>query len=258
MTDAATATALYNVLYFGNISTINFDGLGGADTVEIESLPTGVVLPDGTSLPTNGSFKINIDGGQLAASAATVVLDGSSSGGDTFAVTPGATSDAGSVSELLNGAVAATTITFRRTRLLNINGSGTGTDNLTVNGTGNGDSFVAGPQSGRQRHRRVVQVDSFVPVQFAALGGGSSTVTLAGGNGARVQHARRCRRSITAVGGGLATANQATVNGTSSADSINVKPTAAGAASVQVNALGLVTITNTGKLAINGRPQAAL
>ena len=64
VTDAVSSAQLYNVLYFGNISTINFNTLGGGDTVDIASLPTGVVLPDGTTLPTNGSFKINIDGGQ--------------------------------------------------------------------------------------------------------------------------------------------------------------------------------------------------
>ncbi len=97
--DMLSAAQLYNVLYFSNISTINFNGLGGGDTVEIASLPTGAILPDGTTLPTDGSFKINIDGGQPGSSAANLVLSGSAFGDDFFTVTPGATADAGSVAE---------------------------------------------------------------------------------------------------------------------------------------------------------------
>ena len=178
--------------------------MGGADTVEIASLPTGVVLPDGTTLPINGSFKINIDGGQPAAIAATVIFDGSSSGGDKFTVTPGATADAGSVSELLNGAVSATTVTFRRAKLLNIVGSGAGIDSLTVNGNGNGDSFVAGP--GIAAGTGVVQVNGNVPIDFSAFGAGASTLALTTSNGnANFNITPIAGVAITATGGGLAT-----------------------------------------------------
>ena len=68
-------------------------------------------------------------------------------------MTPGATADAGSVDELLNGAVSPTTITFRRAKFINIIGSGAGSDQLTVNGSGNGDSFRNEPRRQQHQHR---------------------------------------------------------------------------------------------------------
>ena len=252
VTDNVSSAQLYNLLYFSNISTINFATLGGADTVDITTLPSGVVLPDGTKLPTDGSFKINVDGGQPGAAAATLDVVGTINGNDTYTVTPGATTDSGTLNEQLAGAITPTTITFRRTRLISIAGSSVGNDTLIVNGNGNGDSFVVSPGAGPVQG--VVQANGNVPVNFAGFTLGSSTVTLAGGNGnANFNITPIAGVNITAAGGGLATSNQATVNGTAVADTINVTPTAAGAATVQVNALGLVTISNTGALAINGQ-----
>ncbi len=262
--------ALYSLQSFSGINTINFDGLGGGDTFDIESFFAAGGIP--TGLP-----KINLDGGQPGLSAATVELAQSASaptlsagsGGITF--TPSGTTDSGTLTQLSGIAKAVTnTVTFRNAKAVTIVGSVTDTaDTLTVNGTGNGDSFVVGPTpvtAPLTAPAGTVQVDGNVPIDFYDYGNsnvaGTNFVTLAGGSGnANFNITPIAGVAVTANGGGLATSNQATVNGTTGTDAINVTPAAANTAApttantttVVVNALGKVSLTDTANLAINGQ-----
>ena len=120
-------SGLYTLQSFSNFNTINLQGLGGDDTTSVVGR-------------TDGSLKVNVDGG---AGNDTLALPGTV-GADSYTVTPGASSDAGTVAVTYNGSAAttATTVYYSTLENISIDGGGGGNDTLTVNGTPGADSFA--------------------------------------------------------------------------------------------------------------------
>ena len=84
---------------------------------------------------------VNVDGGNPGASD-SINLTGTAGLSDTYVVTPGASSDSGTIAVTLN-ASPTSTINFTTTEAIAIDGGGgIGSDTLTLNGTGANNAFV--------------------------------------------------------------------------------------------------------------------
>ena len=144
---ADTSGVLTNILYalqdVTNFSTINIQTLGGNDALSV----TGA---------NDGSEHVNVDGGL---GTNTLLLPGSS-GNDSFVVTPGPSNDSGMVAVTRTAATAATTVSYTNLQDMILDGGGgTGADAITLNGTGDDDTFTAtaggvGATTGRRQSRR--------------------------------------------------------------------------------------------------------
>ena len=135
VTDAANGNPLYNLQTFSNFNTLNANMLGGNDTFRLLQGQTGGIT-------------LNINGG---AGSNSVEVDGGAGDVNYYNVKPGASNNAGQVTQDDVTAGTSSTINFTQTNTIDIVGSGTGTDILTLEGTQGNDNFQltgTGPGAG--------------------------------------------------------------------------------------------------------------
>ena len=139
--DDASGLTLYNLQKFTNFSTLNIDGLGGSDFVNL------------IAGKNDGSVTLNVAGGGPTGPGGAIDVDivrvAGTTGADTFTVNPGATVDSGRIAVLTSTAKAAvggatTIVNFTGTEIVNVSGGSGGADTLSLTGTGAADTFTVG------------------------------------------------------------------------------------------------------------------
>ncbi|MDA1018241.1 MAG: hypothetical protein O3A00_27780, partial [Planctomycetota bacterium] len=105
---AASANALADSTQ-NDVATINFALGDQDDSITITSVRDGVILPD-----LDGPAVINVDGGAPTASD-TIFVAGTAAADDQYTVSPGASSDSGTIAFRLSGATADTIVNFTTT-----------------------------------------------------------------------------------------------------------------------------------------------
>ena len=244
----------------GGIDTINVVRNATTDTVQVNSLKTisitsadasGVVVATGL-----GADTVNVTGSAGATGPVLSVAGGQTPASDTLnvtnftagttMVTPGATSDAGTiVSPSPDG-----TTNFSGMKQVNVTGAAA-TDTLTVNGTAGNDAISVARASGQNQ----VSVNAQATIGFTNF----QTLSLVGLSGNDTFNVSPVGLVMTGVSPAINVAGSAgangllTVNGSAAADTINYTPTASAAGGVTIASSTPVNFTNVPAVAINGQ-----
>jgi hypothetical protein len=131
-------------------------------------------------------LQLNVDGGNPPGGGGfseidTVGVRGTVDADDDFRVIPGASSDSGRVEVTRSTAVAPTIVNFTNLERVNLNGlSGTGSDLVTLEGTGGNDVFTLAGTTPLNANARV---NSGPDINIFNLGSTSSDFTLNGAAG---------------------------------------------------------------------------
>lgn len=230
--------------------TLNLVGAGTAAADDDAHNPTG---GGQGSLPLVNGLPINITINAAEPNASdTLSIVGNIDQSDTFTVTPGANSQAGTVaiSGFDTGSVSYTGV---ETIFLN-GGTGTGTDGILLVGTGANNSFTL---TGTGALAGTAQVDANAAVVFASLGTDASTVTMNGLGGDDLFSVTPIADwglgQINVNGGEPSASDRLVVNGLPADDAIDVTPT--GPNSADIVGAGPVPVIATGieSLTINGQ-----
>ncbi|MAE61950.1 MAG: hypothetical protein CMJ49_11415, partial [Planctomycetaceae bacterium] len=206
----------------------------GDDTVTV----TGRATAGNAIAPTT----LNIDSGNPSASD-TINFTGTNNAGDTYAITPGASSDAGTAIVTLAGS-PATTVNYTNTETLNVDGGGgTGTDLLTVNGTGGDDAISL---TGTAALAGTARVNAGPAINFSNLGSDNNSVTLAAGLGSDtivVAHTDDWQiDNVDIDGGSTADSDSVSITGVDAVnDIVTFTPLTASSADIGVTATSLTT-----------------
>jgi hypothetical protein len=221
--------------------------VGGLKTISITSAAaSGVIVATGLGVDTvnvsgAGGPVLTVAGGQ---SPASDTLNVSNTATGTTVVTPGATNDAGTVTN------SDGTINFSGLKQVSVTAAAA-TDQLTVNGTGGNDVIAAARVSGQNQ----VSVNSQAVVSFT----GFNALNLNGGAGNDVFNVSPVGLVMVGttpavnVAGAAGASGQVTVNDSGGA-AVSFTPTGAAAGSVAISgSVPVVKISNVPALTINGQ-----
>ncbi|MGA2266650.1 MAG: hypothetical protein ABSH10_09520, partial [Phycisphaerae bacterium] len=236
------------------------------DAVTLNSLnhPTTI---DGSA--GNDTFTINstgqlieVEGNNPLASGSgdTLAFGGTINVADTYAITPGADSQSGAATVNINGA-GASVVSYTGIEFITINGGGgTGSDTLTVNGTG-ADNDINFAGTGAVAATAQVDGNPLITVSSFGSTGGAGTFTLNGLAGdddiSVAPGSLGTAEGITVAGGDPSAGSDAdrlAVAGTSSANTIGYNPSATlGSGTVTISGVATTTFNHIEQLVIDGQ-----
>ena len=230
------AAILYNVRSFTGFNTVDVQTLGGNDSL--------VFTPDTTDANGLQNVALRFDGGDLTGDSLTVnALNG-------LRVTPGSENTSGIVDQLGAG---VGNVTYINTGLFNAT-SATAGSALTVRGTNGEDSIAIQPTAVANEARVWVNDGTVVTGNAGGANNNLATVNLQGRFGDDAFSVTAINNVAINVAGGDATdADTVILHGTAVGENFNVSPTSASDATVQVDALGLVTMTTVESFVIDGQ-----
>jgi hypothetical protein len=210
------------------ITSIAVDGGAGDDTLSVDST---------TPIP----IAISYDGG---GGKNSLTLLGGTATTDTY--TPGPALGTGTI-QMTFGQVTQTVSFVNLAPMMDLVPGP-----LTVNGT-NGNDAIAYRAPTNAANQGLVSVNDQETIEFANKT--SLTInTLNGTDAVSINNptAQAGLTGITVHGGDPAAGDTLTVSGTSAVDTVNYSPTAAGAGTIKVNSLPLITFAGVGSLAYDG------
>ncbi len=222
VTDLVGGAPLYNLQSFSNFSSLNIQTLTGTDTV---------------NLVNRAGTTVNIDGGDpISGDVLNVTVPVNAR------FTQGARATDGLIDNSGVGDINVTNM-----ELVGIS-SATAASTLTIRGTDDNDTIAVGLvgitaawiNDGAVIRYNVANTNFTGVVVQGRFGNDAFSVTPHAGV------------AITVQGGDPTASDTVVVNGTGGADTINYSPTGIDAGTVQVNALGLVTLATVEHLTING------
>ncbi|MCM2371709.1 dockerin type I domain-containing protein [Aporhodopirellula aestuarii] len=229
------ATILYNIRNFTGFDTVDVQTLGGNDSL--------VFTPD--TINANGlqNVALRYDGGDLTGDSLTVkALNG-------LRVTPGSENTSGIVDQLGAG---VGNVTYINTGLINAT-SATAASALTVRGTNGEDAIAIAPTATANEARVWVNDGTVITGNAGGANNNLGTVNLQGRFGDDSFSVTAINDvAINVAGGGATDADTVIIHGTTGGETFNVSPTSASDATVQVNALGLITLSTVEALDIDG------
>ncbi|MEX2174318.1 MAG: dockerin type I domain-containing protein, partial [Pirellulaceae bacterium] len=239
VTGSAAADAV--TVTYGATTTV---AVAGQQTLSL----TSANLENLTIATGTGSDAVTLVG---TANIATVVDAGDPTANDTLTytvagnarVTQAAVSTTGKIDQ-----TGGSDVDFVGVELLNISSTSTAGATLTVAATHDNDTIAAGLIG-----ITAVWINDGTIIRYNVAGAAFTALTVQGRFGDdSFSIAPHAGVAITVQGGDPTASDTVVVNGTTSADTIVVTPTSSNSATVQVNALGLVTLQTVEHLTING------
>ncbi|HUE73617.1 MAG TPA: CHRD domain-containing protein [Pirellulaceae bacterium] len=224
VSDTVGGAILYRLRSFTGFGSINISSLAGADTI---------------SLTNRIGLTVNVDGGDpVSGDVLSVAVPANAR------FTQGADATTGLIDQAGVG-----DINIANVELVNISAAA-GPSTLTIRGTDDDDTIAVGLIGGIT----AAWINDGAVVGYNTTGGAFTNVLVQGRFGSdSFSVTPHAGVDITIQGGDPTASDTVVVNGTPGSDTINYSPTAADGGTVQVNALGLVTLQTVEHLTINGQ-----